>query len=154
MLGDGAAEGAAAGLQAFPLREGMHEGYAACAEWAAQGLARDALATRILQRIFALWPREAADYQRRYDAYLEKELQHPYAVYYASSRVWMTDVDNLRTRVTCACRQGETIGERLLRRAVKLLHTHPERLAAVGPATTAPAGVPSSLPQSAGQVSR
>jgi hypothetical protein len=116
--------------QAVMLRRGMREGYGACAEWAAQGLARDVLATRILRRIFTVWPRTAADYQARYDAYLEKELQHPRACYYASSRVWRTNVDNLRTRVTCAGGQDEAIGQRPLQRAVKLLHRHPERIAA------------------------
>ncbi len=117
--------------QAVLLRRGMREGYGACAEWAAQGLARDVLATHILQRIFAVWPREPADYQERYDAYLEKELQNPRGSYYASSRVWRVDVDNLRTRVTCARALDAGIGERPLQRAVKLLHRHPERIAAV-----------------------
>lgn len=116
--------------QALLLRRGMREGYAACAEWAAQGLVKDALAARILRRIFAVWPREPADYQGRYDAYLEKELQNPRASYYASSRVWRMDVDNLRTRVNCADDRDAAIGERPLQRAVKLLHRHPERLAA------------------------
>ena len=116
--------------QAMLLRRGMREGYTACAEWAAQGLAKDVLAARILRRIFAVWPREPADYQGRYDAYLEKELQNPRASYYASSRVWRMDVDNLRTRVNCAADRSAVIGERPLQRAVKLLHRHPERLAA------------------------
>lgn len=121
---------AATHLQAILLRKGMCEGYGACAEWAGQRLAQDVLATRILRRIFAVWPREAADYQCRYDAYLEKELQNPRACYYASSRVWRMDVDNLRTRVTCTGGEDGVIGERPLRRAVKLLHRHPERIAA------------------------
>jgi hypothetical protein len=123
----------------------MREGYAACADWLAAGLERDALATRLLQRVFAEWPRETADYQRRYDAYLEKELRNPRAIYYASSRVWRTEVDNLRTRVTCPDTQGQVLDERLLRRAVKLLHSHPERLAAgstnTGALSAAPAAV-------------
>jgi hypothetical protein len=112
-----------------PSEGGRHEGYRACAEWLAEGLDRDALAAGLLQEAFAVWPRDAADYQRGYDAFLEKELQNPRAPYYSSSHVWMTAVDDLRTRVTCAGEQGQVLSHRIVRRAVKLLHMHPEHLA-------------------------
>jgi hypothetical protein len=123
----GASEQAGASKQA--AEAGGQEGYRACAEWLAEGLDRDALAAGLLQGVFAVWPRDAADYQRGYDAFLEKELQNPRAPYYSSSHVWMTAVDDLSTRVTCAGEQGQVLSHRTVRRAVKLLHMHPEHLA-------------------------
>jgi hypothetical protein len=120
--------GSAAAAEAA-LNAGRQEGYGACAEWLAQGLDRSALAARLLQGVFAVWPRDGADYQRGYDAFLEKELQNPRAAYYSSSHVWMTAVDDLRTKVTCAAEQGQVLSHRIVRRAVKLLHMHPEHLA-------------------------
>jgi len=131
-LAETSGEQASASKQASASRQAMdagrHEGYRACAEWLAEGLDRDVLTARLLQGVFAVWPRDAADYQRGYDAFLEKELEHPRALYYSSSHVWMTAVDDLRTKVACAGEQGQVLSHRIVRRAVKLLHMHPEHL--------------------------
>ena len=63
------------------------EGYLACQHWLAQGLDGETLAARIVRRIFAIWPCEAADYQRRYDEFLEKELEDPRRAPTISARV-------------------------------------------------------------------
>ena len=81
------------------VREGVHDSYLACRRWVAQGLDGDALAARILQRIFAIWPHDAADYQRRYDEFLEKEFENPRATYYPSSHEWIAAVEDLRDEV-------------------------------------------------------
>src|SRR4051794_37583798 len=77
-----------------PMREGAHDSYLACQRWVAQGLDGNALAALIMQRIFTIWPREVADYQLRYDEFLEKELENPRATYYPSSREWIAAVED------------------------------------------------------------
>ena len=127
------------GSQAAP-DAGREEGYRACAGWLAQGLAREVLAAQLLEGVFAVWPRDAGDYRWGYDAFLEKELQNPRAPYYASSHVWMTAVDDLRTKVRCAHEQGQVVSHKIVRRAVKLLHMHPEHVAAYLMRAAPPAG--------------
>ena len=122
------------------LDAGREDGYRACAEWLAQGPAREALAAQLIEGVFAVWPRDAGDYRWGYDAFLEKELQNPRAPYYSSSHVWITAVDDLRTKVTCAHEQGQVLSHRIVRRAVKLLHMHPEHVAAYLTRAAPPAG--------------
>lgn len=104
--------------------EGAHDSYLACRHWVAQGLDGDALAARIVQRIFTIWPREAADYQLRYDEFLEKELENPRATYYLSSREWMAAVEALREEVMRARDLNQPLTPKLLRRCLTLLLTH------------------------------
>ncbi len=106
------------------VREGAHDSYLACRHWVAQGLDGDALAARIVQRIFTIWPREAADYQLRYDEFLEKELENPRATYYLSSREWMAAVEALREEVMRARDLNQPPTPKLLRRCLTLLLTH------------------------------
>ena len=99
----GAVSGAATfATQDRPVGEGALEGYLACQQWLAQGLDGETLAARIVRRIFAIWPCEAADYQRRYDEFLEKELENPRGTYYLSSSEWMAAVEGLRNEVVRA----------------------------------------------------
>ena len=106
------------------VREGAHDGYLACRHWLAQGLDGEALAARIVQRIFTIWPREAADYQLRYDEFLEKELENPRATYYLSSHEWMAAVEALRDDVMRARDLNQPATPKLVRRCLKLLLTH------------------------------
>jgi hypothetical protein len=126
-----------------PLGEGALEGYLACQQWLAQGLDGETLAARIVRRIFAIWPCEAADYQRRYDEFLEKELENPRGTYYLSSSEWMAAVEELRNEVGRARELGQLPSEKAVRRCLKLLLTHSPQPAgaATGTATTLPAGL-------------
>jgi hypothetical protein len=119
---DDVREGAVAREGAF-VREGAHDSYLACRHWVAQGLDGDALAARIVQRIFTIWPRAAADYQLRYDEFLEKELENPRATYYLSSREWMAAVEALREEVMRARDLNQAPTPKLLRRCLMLLLT-------------------------------
>jgi hypothetical protein len=101
------------------------ESYLACQRWLAQGLEGERLAEQIMQSIFASWPCEVADYQRRYDAFLEKELENPHAAYYPSSCEWMAAVDDLRDEVVRSRELGRLPSEKLVCRCIKLLHTQP-----------------------------
>ncbi len=122
--GGGAGREGAVAREGALVREGAHDGYLACRQWLAQGLDGEALAGRILQRIFTIWPREAADYQVRYDEFLEKELENPRATYYLSSREWMAAVEALRDDVMHARDLNLPPDPKLLRRCLKLLLTH------------------------------
>lgn len=119
--------------------EGAHDSYLACRHWVAQGLDGDALATRIVQRIFTIWPRAAADYQLRYDEFLEKELENPRATYYLSSREWMAAVEALRDDVMRARDLNQPPTPKLVHRCLKLLLTHT-------PQPAANAGLPPAQP--------
>jgi hypothetical protein len=106
--------------------DGVLESYLACQRWLAQGLEGERLAGQIMQGIFAFWPCEVADYQRRYDAFLEKELENPRAAYYPSSYEWMAAVEDLRDEVVRSRELGRLPSEKLVRRCIKLLHTQPQ----------------------------
>ena len=121
--GGPACEGALAAREGALVREGAHDGYLACRHWVAQGLAGEALAARILQRIFTIWPRAAADYQSRYDEFLEKELENPRATYYLSSHEWMAAVEALRDDVMYGRDLDQPPTPKLVRRCLKLLLT-------------------------------
>ena len=122
--GDMVREGAFVREGALVAREGAHDGYLACRHWLAQGLDGEALAARILQRIFTIWPREAADYQLRYDEFLEKELENPRATYYLSSHEWMAAVEALRDDVMRGRDLNQPATPKLVHRCLKLLLTH------------------------------
>jgi len=112
------------------VREGEHDSYLACRHWVAQGIDGAALAARIVQHIFTIWPREAADYQLRYDEFLEKELENPRATYYLSSREWMAAVEAVREEVMRARDLNQPPTPKLVHRCLKLLITHTPKPAA------------------------
>ncbi len=141
----GAVSGAATfATQDRPVGEGALEGYLACQQWLAQGLDGETLAARIVRRIFAIWPCEAADYQRRYDEFLEKELENPRGTYYLSSSEWMAAVEGLRNEVVRARELGQLPSETEVRRCLKLLLTHSPLPA--GTPTSTSINLPTNLP--------
>lgn len=118
------------------VEEGMRDSYAACQQWLSQEMKGKDLAAQIVLRTFVIWPHEAADSQRRYDAFLEKALENPQGDYYPSSSEWIAAVDDLRDEVTRADAAGQAPDARLVERCLALLDTRLRRQPAPSAAHT------------------